>query len=227
MALTVNTVGDNPQTPGSTGYLYISDQLIAGDAKLITEGQATISGGLLLPRGTVMGKVDIGALTPAGPTGTGNGTIGSITAGTRTKPGVYRFTALTATTFSVTDPDGEALPVLATGVAYANANINATITVGGTPFVAGDFFTVTVAAGAGTWKKSVKSAVDGSQRPLAILVDVADAALGDVNGGLYLTGEFNENRVQYDGSWTLAELKALMRDVGIFFKSAVTANPPT
>jgi len=226
MALTVNSVGDNPAIPGSVGYLYTSDQLIAGDLKMVTEGQAVIAGGLLLPRGTIMGQVTVGALTPAGPVGTGNGTLTLPVAGTKTIPGVYTIKFLTATTYTVTDPNGEALPNGANG-AYVNPAINFTITAGGTAFVAGDSFTLTVAAGSNTWKKSVKTAVDGSQVPTAILVDQADASAGNVNGGVYLTGEFNENRVAYDVSWSLAELKALLRPLNIFLKSAVTANPPT
>lgn len=226
MALQVTNIGDNPFVPGSLGFLYKSDQLIAGDLKLVTAGLATITGGLLLPRGTICGLVTLGALAPAGPVGTGNGTITLITAGTRTKTGVYTIKFLTATTYTVTDPQGEALPNGVNG-AYANPNLNFTITAGGTPFVAGDSFTVTVAAGANTWKKSVKTAVDGSNLPLGILVDDADATGGDVNSGMYLTGEFNENVVAYDGTWTLEELKQSLRRDGIFLKSAITANPPT
>lgn len=226
MPLTVNSIGDNPATPGSVGYLYTSDQLIAGDLKLVTEGAASIVGGLLLPRGTVMGQVTIGALTPAGPVGTGNGTLTLPVAGTKTIAGVYTIRFLTATTYTVTDPNGEALPNGANG-AYVNPAINFTITAGGTAFVAGDSFTLTVAGGANTWKKAVATAVDGSNVPSAILVDVADATGGAVNGAVYLTGEFNENRIAFDGTFTLAQLKTLLRPLNIFLKSAVTANPPT
>lgn len=228
MSLPVTDYTDGPATPMGQGFRYISDQLIAGDLKLVTRGQATITGGLALPRGTVMGKVSLGAITSAAKAGgnTGNGTITLITAGTRTKTGIYQIRMLTATTFTVTDPNGEALPNGVNG-AYANANLNFTITAGGTPFIAGDGFDVTVAAGASTWKKAVATAVDGSQNPAAILADDADASGGDVNGGLYLTGEFNENRVAYDVSFTLAGLRDLLRPFNIFLKAAVTADPPT
>ena len=228
MPLTVNSIGDNPATPGSVGYLYTSDQLIAGDLKMVTRGAAQITGGLLLPRGCVMGQVTVGAVTSAAKAGgnTGNGTNTLLSAGTTAKTGVYTLRFLTATTYALTNPNGVALPNGANG-AYANPEINFTVTAGGTPFVAGDGFDITVAAGASTWKKSVKTAVDGSQVPTAILADVADAALADVNGGLYLTGEFNENRIIYDNGWTLAELRDLLRPVGIFLKSAVVADNPT
>lgn len=226
MTLSVTNYTDAPATPSAAGALYISDQLIAGDLKLVTRGAATITGGLLLPRGTVMGQLTIGALTPAGPVGTGNGTLTLSSAGVRAKTGTYTIKFLTATTYTVTNPYGVALPNGANG-AYTNPEINFTITAGGTPFVAGDSFTIAVAAGASTWKKSVATAVDGSQIPSAILADDADASGGDVNGGLYLTGEFNENRVAYDGSFTLATLRDLLRNFNIFLKSAVIADPPT
>lgn len=229
MVMTVNNVGDNPFVPGSVGYLYASDQLIAGDLKMVTRGTALITGGALLPRGTIMGKVSIGAVTSAakggGNTGTGTNTL--LTAGTKTKPGIYQLRFLTATTFTLTDPDGDPLPNGAALGAYANPNINFTTTAGGTAFVAGDGFDITVAAGSNSWRKSVKTAVDGSQVPSAILCDQADASGGDVNSGLYLTGEFNENRVFFDNSWTLVELRDLLRAWNVFLKTAITADPPT
>jgi hypothetical protein len=228
MALQVTTVGDNPFVPGSLGFLYKSDQLIAGDLKLVTAGLATITGGLLLPRGTVLGQVTIGAVTSAAKAGgnTGNGTNTVLSAGTRTVSGVYQIRFLTATTYTVTDPNGEALPNGANG-AYANPNLNFTITAGGTPFIAGDGFDVTVAAGSNLWRKAVKTAVDGSQTATAILVDDADATGGDVNSGVYLTGEFNENRIAYDGTFTLVEIQRALRLRSIYLKSAVIADPPT
>jgi hypothetical protein len=226
MTLTVNNVGDQPWIPGSVGYLYASDQLIAGDLKLVTGGSATITGGLLLPRGTVLGKVTVGAVTAAAKAGgnTGTGTATVLSAGTLSQTGVYQVRFLTATTFTVTDPNGAALPNGVNG-AYANPKINFTITAGGTAFIAGDGFDITVAAGANTYKKAVATAVDGSQNPSAILAEQSDASGGDVNGGIYLTGEFNENRVAYDGSFTLQQIKDALRHYTIFLKSAIIADP--
>jgi hypothetical protein len=47
----------------------------------------------------------------------------------------------------------------------------------------------------GKYTKSVKTATDGSQNPVAILVDDVDASTTDQNGGLYLMGEFNQNHI--------------------------------
>jgi hypothetical protein len=228
MTLTVTPIGDNPATPGSIGYVYASDQLIAGDLKLVTQGFAMITGGLKLPRGTIMGKMTIGAVTGAPKAGgnTGNGTLTLLSPGTQTKTGVYQLRFVSPTNFTLVDPNGVAQGAGALGV-YASPALNFTTTAGATPFIAGDGFDITVAVGSSAWKKSVKGAADGSQAASGILVDDADATLGDVNSGIYLTGEFNENRVAYDASWTLVELRDALRPWNIFLKSAVTANPPS
>src|SRR4051812_38505842 len=45
----------------------------------------------------------------------------------------------------------------------------------------------------GNFINCVKTAVDGSQNPVAILADATDATGGAVNTGVYYTGEFNTN----------------------------------
>lgn len=79
----------------------------------------------------------------------------------------------------------------------------------------------------GNYILCVKTAVDGSQVPAAILADAADASGGVVNAPVYLTGEFNTNAMTFDASWTAATLKAAMRGLSIFLKSAVSAADPT
>lgn len=56
MSLTVNSLGDNPQTPGIYAETYIPDQLIAGNFKLVT-GSVTVLSGQVLQRGAVLGQV--------------------------------------------------------------------------------------------------------------------------------------------------------------------------
>jgi hypothetical protein len=48
------TYSDNPFAPGMVSEAYVPDQLIAGDFKLVTEGQAQFPSGLQLKRGTVI-----------------------------------------------------------------------------------------------------------------------------------------------------------------------------
>ncbi|MFM4022997.1 head decoration protein, partial [Klebsiella variicola] len=75
----------------------------------------------------------------------------------------------------------------------------------------------------GKYTKSVKTATDGSQNPVAILVDNVDASTTDQNGGLYLMGEFNQNRIVYDNTWTVADLKSALRPLAIFLKDSLQA----
>lgn len=56
MALTVNSLGDNPQTPGIYAETYIPDQLIAGNHKLVTDS-ITVLSGQVLQRGAVLGRI--------------------------------------------------------------------------------------------------------------------------------------------------------------------------
>ncbi|MDC9607048.1 head decoration protein [Xenorhabdus griffiniae] len=70
---------------------------------------------------------------------------------------------------------------------------------------------------------SKKSATDGSQIPCAILVDDVDTTDGSASGGVYLMGEFNQNRIIYDESWKLPELTTELRKLSIFLRDSVTA----
>lgn len=80
----------------------------------------------------------------AGGGNTGNGTIGTISATTLAQAGVFTATMTAATKFGVSAPDGTQLMNGSTGAAYTAGGVTFTITVGGTPMVAGDTFTVTV-----------------------------------------------------------------------------------
>ena len=70
----------------------------------------------------------------------------------------------------------------------------------------------------------VKTATDGSEKPCAILVDDVDATThGDQSGGVYLMGEFNQNRIIIDASWTVADLKTALRPLAIFLRDSIQA----
>lgn len=70
----------------------------------------------------------------------------------------------------------------------------------------------------------VKTAADGSEKPYAILVDNVDATDNDQNCGVYLMGEFNQNRIIHDNSWTLPGLKAALRPLSIFLRDSIQAT---
>lgn len=230
MPLSVNPVGDNAQLPGVVAQTYIPDQLIAGNLKLVTD-TVTIGGGTVLQRGTILGQQSLGspvsvAGKPAGGTNTGNGTMSAPALGLGAKQGAYVLTFTSATAFTVTAPDGSRLADGVAGTAYSS-QIGFTVTAGGTAFVAGDGFTITVPAGSGVYVPSVATAKDGSQAPSAILADTVDASAGPVTGPVYLQGEFNANALAFDGSWTVLALRIAMRPLEIYLKSALSAKDPS
>ncbi|QHB31874.1 head decoration protein [Yersinia canariae] len=75
----------------------------------------------------------------------------------------------------------------------------------------------------GQYIKSVKTATDGSETPVAILVDNVDSTAAAQRGGAYLMGQFNQNSIIYDNSWTLAELKTALRPYSIFLEDSIQA----
>lgn len=232
MTLSVGTIGDNPFAPGVSANTYIPDQLIAGDMKLVTENVTIASG--TLTRGTVLGQIT-GTAAVAAPTfsGTGNGTL------TRATPaysdaamaGTYKAVCVEKTTdsglFEVIRPDGTSDGFAVVGTAY-DGQVKFTIADGATDFAQGDTFSLVVTiATPGGFIKSVATATDGSQRPIAILADNADASGGAVTAPVYFQGEFNSDRIVYDNSWTVATLKPVLRPLSIFLKSPVSNSDPS
>lgn len=226
MTLTPTNFGNNPFQPGIWQDNFIPDQLIAGDLKIVTE-TATITGGAALARGAVLGMVTVGAVGAATVTGTGNGTISAASVGATAKIGTYTVRMKSATTFDVINPNGVQLAEGFALGAYADAEIAFTITAGGTAFVAGDTIAIPVAAGSGSYKLATAAATDGSQTPVAILVDAADASAGDVQAGVYLMGEFNGNALTLGAGITLAAATAALRTRSIFIKTPISAADPT
>ncbi len=65
MTLTPTLYGDTPWAPGITADIFVPDQLIGGDMKIVTDTR-TISGGAIYARGTVLGQITAtGVLTQA------------------------------------------------------------------------------------------------------------------------------------------------------------------
>lgn len=235
MSLSVTNVSDNPQIPGVYAEAYIPDQLIAGNMKIVTDS-VTIVANVSYVRGTVLGQVSVGALTFGSVTiqvGTGNFTVGSGSASAGAVTGTYTAACIAAGAtgkFRVEDPNGVMIGEATVGTAFSAGNIGFTITDAGTHAVVGDWFTfpVTAAAGSGQYKKSVASATDGSQNPVAILVNAVDTTGGSAKvAGVYVAGEFNQNALTMDASWTAATLKPILRPLGIYLKDSVTAADPS
>lgn len=79
----------------------------------------------------------------------------------------------------------------------------------------------------GNYIASVATAVDGSQNPVAILADGADASGAPVSAPIYQTGEFTGSRLILDASWTLAAVTTALRVAGIYVKSSLSNADPT
>lgn len=80
-----------------------------------------------------------------------------------------------------------------------------------------------VVTATGKFVQSAAAASDGSQTPVAILVDFAPAASADASAGIYVAGEFNENAVLYGAGHSAASVKAALRARGIYLKTPIPA----
>ena len=119
-------------------------------------------------------------IASAAGTNTGNGTIGSLSVqGYAAQAGVYDVEFDDATHFIVSDPTGAEVGHGTTGVAFKAGGLSFTITAGGTAFVPGDSFAITVAAGSGKYKPFDPANVDGSQIPSGILFATKDVTSAD------------------------------------------------
>lgn len=232
MSLSVTNVSDNPQQPSIAAEAYIPDQLIAGNLKLITD-TVTLTGAAALSRGAVLGKTVTAATVAAvaGGSNTGNGAMGTVTAGGEVMPGVYQLkitkAAANAGDFEVIDPLGRMVGVGSVAAAFASPHLSFTLADGATDFVVSDVFNITVTPTAEKYKLAAIAATDGSDVPVAILADAADPSGGDVQAGVYLMGEFNANALSFGTGMTAALAKPHLRRVGIFVKDAVSAADPT
>ena len=136
--------------------------------------------------GAVLGRIAKGAVTAAakagGNTGDGTLTLADPESDATAKPGVYEVRCFQAATnggwFTVVDPDGVQVGIAVVGAEFANGVIF-TVADGATDFAVGDGFDVTVAAGSGKYTLSPATALDGSDRAAAVLLEDKDATAGD------------------------------------------------
>lgn len=164
-----------------------------------------------LKRGTVLGKITLGAGTPAeGAGNTGDAVIpdDGVTVLAAAQVGVYNLVCITAdgggpasdAVFAVYAPDGSRLPNATQGVEYAGGHLTFTIgDASSTGFAVDDTLTITVAAGSGKYEGLDPDGTDGSQTAAAILArDITVADDSDAKATAYVHGEFRED----DLVWT-------------------------
>lgn len=204
----------------TTEGTYTPDRLIAANPDLLQSRSITmVSGEVARTRGAVLGKITVGTASGAAAAGnTGGATIGTVSTGVASKPGVYKAVVIEPGTdlgqFAVYDPDGIFVGKGTVGTAFS-LGPTFTITDSGTDLVPGDSFNITVAAGTGKYKLSAAAATDGSQVPEAVLAHDADASGGDVVTLAYFRGDFNENSLTLGSGHTVASIREGLRAKGI------------
>lgn len=223
----------------SASDIYNPDGLLSHDAdNIISRAITLLSGQANLLRGTVLGKIILGAASSAAKSGgnTGNGTL-VLDATTpilpNAAPGIYAVRNIIAGTntgtFIVTGPDGKVVgePIIVAGaggtITFAN-QIKFVLTDGSTDFIVGDGFDVTIAAGSGKYVKSLLAAVDGSQVPDAILSEDTDATSADKATVAYFKGNFHDDAVIFGTGQTIANTRDALRGKGIHLVNRVPAT---
>jgi hypothetical protein len=169
------TAPDGTTATGTTGVAFsalgIGFTITAGGTAFVAGDSFTV---------TTTAAPGTPGISSAPGTNTGNGTMGSLSvAGYAAKVGVYAVEFDDATHYIVSDPTGAEVGHGTTGVAFKAGGLGFTITAGGTAFVPGDSFAITVAAGSGSYKPFDPANVDGSQVASAILCFTKDVTSAD------------------------------------------------
>jgi hypothetical protein len=175
----VSLLNENPR---------VSDVLLYEDGEEVNYVRDTVTipnGTAAMPIGTVLGLGVQGASSSAtkggGNTGTGTLTLDATTPElANVKPGVYTVTILATGRFQVIDPTGVDLGEMEFGsgatVTWAD-RIKFALADTSTHFVAGDGFTVTIAAGSAKASPLSLTAVDGTQVAYGVLLTPVPATL--------------------------------------------------
>lgn len=156
------------------------------------------SGAGICEPGLVLGQIGhaLVAIAAALGTNTGNGTFGVITVGAPAIAGLYKLQMVAATRFILEDPLGVEIGQGATGGAFAAGGIGFTLTAGGTPHVAGDSFTLTVAVGSLKYVAYDPTANNGAERAAAILYGLRDASSADKKAVANASGPMRINAAE-------------------------------
>lgn len=147
----------------------------------ISRETVTLTGGVKVLPGTVLGQQTVGTTAAAAVLGTntGNGTFGAITVAAGAQAGAYVVEFDDATHYIVSAPGGQEVGHGTTGAAFSGGGLGFTITAGGTAFVPGDSFAVTVAAGAGKFAPLNLSATDGTAIAAGVAFAYKDVTSAD------------------------------------------------
>lgn len=150
------------------------------------ENIVVASGSGVLPAGSVLGQITVGAITASAQAGnTGNGAISAVAAAAGVKPGAYAVIFIEPIanlgTYIVEDPSGLTVGRGFVGTAFAGGHLAFTISDGATDFAAGDRFNVAASAGSFEYRPVDPANTDGSNIAAAVLYDNIDATSASVS----------------------------------------------
>lgn len=177
--------------------------------------------------GQVLGRIG-GASATSGPKAgnTGNGTLTMdattpILSGIKT--GVYTVRFTSATAFTVEDPEGFEIGSGVNGTAFAN-DLKFVTAAGGTPFVAGDGFSVAVVAAAEAFVPLSLTGVDGSQIPAGVAIEDKESSTSDQKLVAVLRGAVvDSSKLIWPAGATAGQLAsriAVLKNLGIVSRSS-------
>lgn len=173
--------------------------------------------------GQILAQADTGAGVFAMVAGsTGNPTSGAITVTGPALAGVYRGVFESATRFHVETPEGVVIGLGNLGSAFSASGLAFTLTAGGTAAVAGDQFTVTVAAGSGKYVPYVAAGAAG--RAVAICYNYLPSKTGDAVAVVF-NSDCEVNRFELTGLDAAAEADLLR--IGIKVRGRTTLGIST
>lgn len=207
----LNTITEQPRP-----YAYVKSEANGTRSR----ETLTIDQNQTLASGTILGQVEIGALSVAAAANAGNagnGALGAWTAAAGTPLGVYKADlvegAANAGTFRLEGPDGVEVGEIKVGVAFNAGGLAGTIADGAIDWAAGDGFTLTVTdappANAGRYVRLNPVATDGSQVAKAVCTRAVVTGAGqteDVVGHVRECEVFG-NRLDY-GTLTADQIAA-------------------
>jgi len=217
----------------SVSTSVVQDNLYTGEFPEI-KGSRNIDASQTIVRGSVLGKVKYGAITvtpDGGNTGDGTVTAAAVLAGTGAPiVGDYVLTCISAVTkggvFKLEDPNGNLVAgslaiEVGSPTAFSVGGITFTITDGAADFVAGDLFTLALAAGSGKYKLLDVAAVDGSGVFDSIALAPATTGVGeDQLIPVAESGCFRQESLGFGGATTVADVIDQMRILNCYVRSA-------
>lgn len=163
---------------------YIISESAGASGGMRSREIGTLAAGVVGKSGMVCGLIAMGAATSAAKSGGNTGT-GALTVDATTpvlsgaKTGVYTVRCIAAAsnsgTFRVEDPNGDVIGDIAVGATFSD-DIKFVIADGGTDFIIGDGFDITVAAGSGYYTPLDVTKGNGAEIAAAILFSSVDAS---------------------------------------------------